>query len=93
LLEPIMKIEIVCPKDFFSQVIANFNSRRGQIKETSDRLDSKIIDGEVPLSEMFGYATAIRSLTEGRGTFTLEFSHYQQVPQGISQEIIEGKRK
>lgn len=93
LLEPIMKIEIVCSKDFFSQVIANFNSRRGQIKETSDRLDSKIIDGEVPLSEMFGYATTLRSLTEGRGTFTMEFSHYQQVPQGISQEIIEGKRK
>mgnify|MGYP001565345464 CR=1 FL=1 len=78
---------------FFSEVIGNFNSRRGQIKETSDRLDSKIIDGEVPLSEMFGYATGLRSLTEGRGTFTLEFSHYQEVPNNIAQEIIDGKRR
>ena len=73
--------------------LGNFNARRGQIKETSDRLDSKIIDGEVPLSEMFGYATALRSLTEGRGTSTMEFSHYQEVPKNIAQEIIEGKRK
>ncbi|OHA62308.1 MAG: translation elongation factor G [Candidatus Wildermuthbacteria bacterium GWA2_46_15] len=93
LLEPIMKIEIVCPQKSFSEVIGNFNGRRGQIKETSDRLDSKIIDGTVPLSEMFGYATALRSLTEGRGTFTMEFSHYQEVPNNIAQEIIEGKRK
>jgi len=93
ILEPIMKIEIICSKESFSEVIGNFNARRGQIKETSDRLDSKIIDGEVPLSEMFGYATSLRSLTEGRGTFTMEFSHYQEVPKNIAQEIIEGKRK
>jgi len=93
ILEPIMKIEIICSKESFSEVIGNFNARRGQIKETSDRLDSKIIDGEVPLSEMFGYATALRSLTEGRGTSTMEFSHYQEVPKNIAQEIIEGKRK
>ena len=93
ILEPIMKIEIVCSKESFSEVIGNFNARRGQIKETSDRLDSKIIDGEVPLSEMFGYATSLRSLTEGRGTFTMEFSHYQEVPKNIAQEIIEGKRR
>ncbi|MBU4314724.1 MAG: elongation factor G [Actinobacteria bacterium] len=93
ILEPIMKIEVICSKESFSEVIGNFNARRGQIKETSDRLDSKIIEGDVPLSEMFGYATALRSLTEGRGTFTMEFSHYQEVPKNISQEIIEGKRK
>ena len=93
ILEPIMKVELVAPKESFSEVIGNFNARRGQIKETSDRLDSKIIDGEVPLSEMFGYATAIRSLTEGRGTFTMEFSHYQEVPNNIAQEIVEGKRR
>lgn len=93
ILEPIMKIEVVCPQQFFSEVIGNFNARRGQIKETSDRLDSKIIDGEVPLSEMFGYATSLRSLTEGRGTFTMEFDHYQEVPNNIAQEIIEGKRR
>ena len=93
ILEPIMKIEVICPKQSFSEVIGNFNARRGQIKETSDRLDSKIIDGEVPLSEMFGYATSIRSLTEGRGTFTMEFNHYQEVPNNIAQEIVEGKRR
>ena len=93
ILEPIMKIEVICSKESFSEVIGNFNARRGQIKKTSDRLDSKIIEGEVPLSEMFGYATALRSLTEGRGTFTMEFSHYQEVPKNIAQEIIEGKRK
>ncbi|MDP2930233.1 MAG: elongation factor G [bacterium] len=93
ILEPIMKIEVICPKQSFSEVIGNFNARRGQIKETSDRLDSKIIDGNVPLSEMFGYATSIRSLTEGRGTFTMEFDHYQEVPNNIAQEIVEGKRR
>ncbi len=93
ILEPIMRIEIVCPKNFFSEVIGNFNARRGQITETSDKLDLKIIEGKVPLAEMFGYATALRSLTEGRGTFTMEFDHYQEVPQNIAKEIIEGKRK
>jgi elongation factor G len=93
LLEPIMKIEIICPKDFFSEVIGNFNARRGEINETFDRAEAKIIEGKVPLSEMFGYATSLRSLTEGRGTFTMEFSHYQEVPNNIAQEIIEGKRK
>jgi len=93
ILEPIMEIEIICSKESFSEVIGNFNARRGQIKETSDRLDSKIINGEVPLSEMFGYATALRSLTEGRGTSTMEFSHYREVPKNIAQEIIDGKRK
>ena len=66
----------------------------GQSSPTSQKgFKTKIIDGEVPLSEMFGYATALRSLTEGRGTSTMEFSHYQEVPKNIAQEIIEGKRK
>jgi elongation factor G len=93
LLEPIMKIEIICPQDFFSEVIGNFNARRGEIQETADKADSKIIEGQVPLAEMFGYATSLRSLTEGRGTFTMEFSHYAALPNNLAQEIIEGKRR
>jgi len=60
---------------------------------TSERLQMKIIDAHVPLAEMFGYATSLRSLTEGRATFTMEFSHYEEVPANIAQEIIEGKRR
>jgi elongation factor G len=93
LLEPIMKTEVVTPADFFGQVISDLSSRRGKIEETKDRVGMKVIDALVPLSEMFGYATALRSLTEGRATFTMEFERYEQVPNNIAQEIIEGKRK
>jgi len=93
LLEPIMKIEVVVPQDFFGDVIGDLNRRRGIIEETKDRANLKVIEGKVPLAEMFGYATALRSLTQGRGTFTMEFDHYQKVPDNIAQEIIEGKRK
>ena len=93
LLEPIMKLETSCPEDFFGDVIGDLSARRGKIEETSERLQYKIINAKVPLSEMFGYATSLRSLTEGRGTFTMEFNCYEEVPQNIAQEIIEGKRK
>jgi len=93
LLEPVMKLEVVIPSEFFGDVIGDLNARRGKIEETGDRLNLKIIDAKVPLSEMFGYATDLRSLTEGRGTFTMEFSRYEKIPQNIAQEIIEGKRK
>ncbi len=93
LLEPIMRLEVVVPSDFFGDAIGDLSSRRGRIEETKDRINLKVIDATVPLAEMFGYATALRSLTEGRGTFTMEFSHYDQVPQNIAQEIIEGKRR
>ena len=84
---------VVIPADFFGDVIGDLSARRGKIEETQDRLQMKVIDAKVPLSEMFGYATAIRSLTEGRGTFTMEFDHYDEVPGNIAQEIIEGKRR
>lgn len=93
LLEPIMRLEVVVPSDFFGDAIGDLAARRGQIEETKDRQNLKVIDAKVPLAEMFGYATALRSLTEGRGTFTMEFSHYEEVPQNIAQEIIEGKRR
>jgi len=93
ILEPIMKMEVVTPEDFFGQVISDLNSRRGQIKETSERAGMKVIDAVVPLAETFGYATSIRSLTEGRASFTMEFDSYERVPANIAQEIVEGKRK
>jgi len=93
ILEPIMKMEIVTPEDFFGQVISDVSSRRGQIKETSERVGMKVIDALVPLSETFGYVTALRSLTEGRASSTMEFNSYEQVPANVAQEIIDGKRK
>jgi len=93
LLEPIMKLEVIVPADFFGDIIGDLSARRGKIEETKDRLNMKIIDAKVPLSEMFGYATALRSLTEGRGTFTMEFDRYEEMPANITQEVIEGKRK
>lgn len=93
ILEPIMKLEVVVPSDFFGDIIGDLSARRGKIKETKDRLKLKIIDANVPLSEMFGYATTLRSLTEGRGTFTMEFDCYEEVPQNIAKDIIEGKKK
>jgi elongation factor G len=93
LLEPIMRLEVVVPEEFFGDTIGDLSARRGKIEETKDRMNLKVIATKVPLSEMFGYATSLRSLTEGRGTFTMEFDHYEEVPQNIAQEIMEGKRK
>ncbi|MEA3344532.1 MAG: elongation factor G, partial [Patescibacteria group bacterium] len=92
LLEPIMKLEIVIPEKFLGDIIGNLSARRGRIGETKDRLNTKVVEAKVPLSEMFGYSTTIRSLTEGRGNFTMEFSHYEEVPKNITKDIIEGKR-
>jgi len=93
LLEPIMKLEITIPQEFFGDVIGDISSRRGRIENTEDQMESKIINAKVPLAEMFGYATNLRSLTQGRGTFTMEFDHYEEVPGNVAAEIIEGKRK
>ena len=93
LLEPIMKLEVIAPQEFFGSVIGDLGAKRGKIEETQDRAQVKIIRAKVPLAEMFGYATTLRSLTQGRGTFTMEFDHYEEVPTNIAQEIIEGKRK
>ena len=93
LLEPIMRLEVTVPSQFLGDVIGDLSSRRGRIEDTEDRLDMKVISSKVPLSEMFGYATNLRSLTEGRGTFTMEFERYEQVPSNITQEVIEGKRR
>ncbi len=93
LLEPIMALEVLIPADFFGDVIGDLSAKRAAIQETEDRLQLKVVHAKVPLSEMFGYATSLRSLTEGRGTFTMEFDRYEEVPPSIAQEIIEGKRR
>ena len=93
ILEPMMRLEVSIPESFFGDVIGDLSSRRAKIEETSQRLKLKIITAKIPLSEMFGYATILRSLTEGRGTFSMEFDLYEEVPRNIAQEIIEGKRK
>ena len=93
LLEPIMKIEVIVPQEFLGDVTGDLNSKRARIEKMGDRVNMKVIDAKVPLAEMFGYATQLRSMTQGRGTFTMEFDHYEEVPNNITQEIIEGKKK
>ena len=88
LLEPMMKIEVVVPEKFMGEVIGDLNSRRAQVQGTKTRGQVKLVDALVPLAEMFGYTTALRSLTEGRGSLTMEFSHYSQVPRNIQENIV-----
>ena len=91
LLEPIMKIEVVVPEKFLGDVVGDLSSKRAKIREMSDRSNLKVIDALVPLAEMFGYATDLRSITEGRGTFTMEFDHYEEVPRNIAETIINNR--
>jgi hypothetical protein len=93
LLEPVMKLEVIVPAEFMGDVTGDLNSKRAQIENMSDRSEMKVIDAKVPLAEMFGYATNLRSITSGRGSFTMEFDHYAEVPRNITEEIKEGKRK
>ena len=93
ILEPIMKTEVITPEDFFGTVISDLSSRRGKIEETKERMGMKVLDAMVPLSEMFGYATALRSLTEGRASFTMEFNKYEIVPGNVAQQITEARGK
>ncbi len=91
LLEPIMRVEVVVPEDYMGPVIADLNSRRGQMQGRESRGGTEIINVLVPLSTMFGYATEIRSRTQGRGSFTMHFSHYEQAPNNVAEEIM-GKK-
>ncbi|HEY4485114.1 MAG TPA: elongation factor G [Nitrospiria bacterium] len=88
LLEPIMTIEVIVPDEYMGDVIGDLNSRRGKILGMRSRAGAQVIDGLVPLREMFGYATALRSMSQGRATFTMQFKHYDHVPKQISEEII-----
>ena len=91
LLEPIMKVEVMVPDSFMGDVIGDINSKRGQVKEMTDRGNLKIIDCFVPLSEMFGYVTSLRSMTQGQGNSTMEFDHYEEVPKNVAASIIESR--
>jgi elongation factor G len=87
LLEPVMAVEVVTPDDFFGEVLGNLTSRRGKIEESGRRGAAQVVSANVPLSEMFGYATTLRSITQGRATYTMQFSHYEQVPASISDKL------
>ena len=93
LLEPIMKVSIEMPDDYLGTVMGNITSRRGILQGTETNGNSVTINAEVPLAEMFGYATALRSSTQGRGTFNMEFSHYAEVPKSIAEKVIGEKKK
>ncbi|MEG0766151.1 MAG: elongation factor G [Clostridia bacterium] len=88
LLEPVMKVEIVVPDDYMGDVIGDVNSRRGRIEHLESRDNTQIIDSIIPLSEMFGYATDLRSRTQGRGVFSMQFSHYEEVPKSITAKVV-----
>jgi elongation factor G len=92
LLEPVMSIEIVVPDDYLGEVLGDINSRRGRIDGMTTRNGVHIINALVPLSEMFGYATDLRSKTQGRGTYTMEFDHYEEVPRSVAETIISSKK-
>jgi elongation factor G len=92
LLEPIMAVEVVTPEEYLGDVIGDLNSRRGKIEALTPRKDAQVIKSHVPLSEMFGYATALRSMTQGRALYTMQFSHYEHAPKSIAEEIVEKVR-
>ena len=88
LLEPIMKVNVVLPNEFIGEVIGDLNARRGRVMNVELKMSAQLIDAEVPLVEMFGYATSLRSVTQGRATYTMQVSRYAQVPPSISEEIV-----
>jgi len=88
LLEPMMKVEVVTPEDYMGDVVGDLNRRRGIILGMEDGPSGKVIDAEVPLSEMFGYATSLRSATQGRATYSMEFAKYSEAPSNIVDALI-----
>jgi elongation factor G len=92
LLEPIMDVEVVTPEEYLGDVMGDLNSRRGRIEGIGTRRDAQVVKAMVPLSEMFGYATSLRSMTQGRAIFTMQFSHYDEVPRSIAEQIVEKVR-
>ncbi len=89
LLEPLMALEVVVPEDYLGAVMGNITSRRGNVKGMNVRGNVQVLSAEVPLSEMFGYATDLRSMTQGRAVFTMQFSHYGQAPIYIVEQLME----
>ncbi|MFA4999520.1 MAG: elongation factor G [Parcubacteria group bacterium] len=92
LLEPIMNVQVIVPAEFMGDITGDISAKRGKIESIEDRINSKVINSTVPLSEMFGYATKLRSMTQGRGSFTMEFGHYEITPKNIEEAIIAGRK-
>jgi elongation factor G len=92
LLEPIMKIEAASPDEFFGDVLGDISSRRGQVTDVDHRGHLRVITAHIPLAETFGYATALRSITQGRASYTMEFDHYEQVPASIADQVAGRKQ-
>ncbi|EKD95194.1 MAG: hypothetical protein ACD_25C00033G0001 [uncultured bacterium] len=93
IIEPIMKIEVVTPDDFMGDVIGNLSSKRGKIESTEQRGNARVISSTVPLAEMFGYATELRGMTQGRASFAMEPSHYEEIPASVLPEIVKTGRR
>jgi len=88
ILEPMMKVEVVIPEEYLGDIMGNITSRRGRVEGMEARGNSQVVRAMVPLSEMFGYATTLRSATQGRGVFSMTFDHYEEVPKSIAAEIV-----
>ena len=88
LLEPVMAVEVVTPDDYLGDVVGDVNSRRGQVQGTEQRGKNQVVNALVPLSEMFGYSTDLRSRTQGRATYTMQFDSYQPTPANVQEEIV-----
>jgi elongation factor G len=91
LLEPVMAVEVVTPEEYLGDVMGNLNSRRGRVEHLEPTGNAQSIKAMVPLAEMFGYATDVRSMTQGRATFTMQFDHYEEVPQSIAAELVDAQ--
>jgi elongation factor G len=92
LLEPIMKVEVTVPDDFMGEVMGDLSSRRGQIAGIESRPPNQVVRAQVPLSHMFGYSTDLRSKTQGRASYSMEFSHYQEAPQSVAENVATRSR-
>lgn len=92
ILEPVMKVEVTVPEEYMGDVMGDINSRRGRIEGMEPRMGTQVIRSKVPLSEMFGYATELRSRTQGRGTYSMEFAHYEELPKSLATEIIDKQK-
>ncbi len=88
LLEPIMKVEVVTPDDYLGSVIGDLNSRRGQVQSQDMRGNANVVNAMVPLANMFGYVNNLRGMTQGRAAFSMQFDHYEAVPQAVAQEVV-----
>jgi elongation factor G len=89
LMEPIMDVEVIVPEEYLGEVLGDLNGRRGKIKGIFPRKDAQVLSASAPLSEMFGYATSLRSLTQGRAIFTMQFAQYEIAPKSVSEKVLE----